>query len=292
MWEAAVLPPPELLPGPKAARFERPRLPVPPARLTLAARDVPAGAVAVEADALFDGTNLALASVGEALDAHGGRERGWPDTGVLIPALSLGEQTLAALRARSIELAAQLGVRGPLRLRFALANDELIPVSVLPTAGPGLTCADKRYGAAAALVRLGASIGELRADGLLPRQEPAPATLPTTVWIDGADGVATGVADSVGAAYALARAASGDPLPRHGAVAVALRGRELRSALPPLHRLVQLGFRLLVETGHLAALRRYGIDCTRSRGEPVVLRLRSAAGAAVAVQGIEAARQR
>lgn len=254
---------------------------------------VPAGALAIEIDALFDGVELFVCTVGESLDSYGTCDQPWPDTGIAQPAFSLGTNALARLRDRGRALARRLAVRGPLRLRFALHNETVLPLSVVPGVGPGLACAATLTGlplrAAAAAVTEGVSIARLRTGGVLPSTEP-PGDDPTTVVRIGEQCCAIGIADSVGEAYALARIAAGDPLPVRGHVLVSLRGRELRAGLLPLRRLVELGFRLLVEPEHAVAVRRSGLDCARPAGEPVVLRARSAAGTAVAVQGIDATR--
>lgn len=263
--------------------------------------DVPTGATAVEIDALFDGTDLFVAAVAESLDSYGGCGQPWPDSGFVQPPATLGTEAVARLRADGLVLARRTGERGPLRLRLAWHNGTSTPVSVLPAAGPGLRCAAVfagfPYVRAAAAVAAGVSLARLRAEGMLPAAGPSDEDLPVTVRIGGGADCVTGTADTVGEAYALARAAAGDPLPDRGRVLVSLHGRELREALLPLRRLVELGFHLLAEPDHAVAMRRNGIDCNGidragiDQAGPVVLEARTAAGTAAAVQGIDATRR-
>lgn len=258
-----------------------------PAALALPVADVPVGAIAVEVDALFDGVELMCCSVAEAVDSYGYRTRSWPDTGCVQPAFSLGDLMQARLRSRSVRLARRLGVPGAVRLRFAVHGDTLTPVSVEPGAAAGLACAATMTGLplaeAAMCLAAGQSIERLCRKGMLPHTAPADADVSTAVRIGGA----TGVADTVPRAYALACAIAGDPLPERGAVLVSLHGNELRDAMLPLRRLADLGFRLLADEEHATTLRRSGIDCAPPDARPVALHARSATGTALMVSAIE-----
>jgi carbamoyl-phosphate synthase large subunit len=141
---------------------------------------------------------------------------------------------------------------------------------------------------AAARIMLGATVAELRAEGLLPAvgdgtdlPPDAPvavkeAVLPfhrfRTPEGHGVDsllgpemkstGEVMGIDYSFGKAFAKSQTASYGSLPTSGRVFVSVANRDKRAMVFPVKRLADLGFEVLATVGTAQVLRRNGIPCT------------------------------
>jgi carbamoyl-phosphate synthase large subunit len=131
----------------------------------------------------------------------------------------------------------------------------------------------------AALVTMGASLEQLRAEGLVPEDAPGyeqtkhvavkAAVLPFTRF-PGADAVlgpemrstgeVMGIDDDFGSAFAKAQEAAGVALPRKGTVFLSVADRDKRSVIFPAKRLADLGFHLAATAGTARVLRFAGVD--------------------------------
>ncbi|HYH24955.1 MAG TPA: carbamoyl phosphate synthase large subunit, partial [Blastococcus sp.] len=139
---------------------------------------------------------------------------------------------------------------------------------------------------AAARVMLGESIAALREEGLLPERDGGdlPGDAPIAVkeavlpfnrfrTADGSfvdtvlgpemksTGEVMGLDAEFGTAFAKSQAAAYGSLPTGGTVFVSLANRDKRSAVFPVKRLADLGFRVLATAGTARVLRRHGVDC-------------------------------
>ena len=139
---------------------------------------------------------------------------------------------------------------------------------------------------AAARIALGATIAELRAEGLLPRTGDGgdlPADAPIAVkeavlpfprfrtpagdQVDSilgpemkSTGEVMGFDATFGTAFAKSQAAAYGSLPVKGTVFVSIANRDKRAAIFPVKRLYDLGFRVLATAGTAQVLRRNGVD--------------------------------
>jgi carbamoyl-phosphate synthase large subunit len=139
---------------------------------------------------------------------------------------------------------------------------------------------------AAARIALGATIGELRAEGLLPRTADGgelPGDAPIAVKeavlpfhrfrTEGGDqvdsllgpemkstGEVMGFDANFGTAFAKSQAAAYGSLPVKGTVFVSIANRDKRAAIFPVKRLHDLGFRILATVGTAQVLRRNGVE--------------------------------
>jgi len=140
--------------------------------------------------------------------------------------------------------------------------------------------------AAASRIMLGASIQELRDEGILPVEGDGgtlPAHAPMSVKeavlpfhrfrrADGAPvdsllgpemrstGEVMGIDKNFGLAFAKSQLAAYGGLPESGTVFVSVANRDKRAMLFPVSRLVDLGFEIVATTGTADVLRRNGID--------------------------------
>ncbi|MDQ3154420.1 MAG: carbamoyl phosphate synthase large subunit, partial [Actinomycetota bacterium] len=141
---------------------------------------------------------------------------------------------------------------------------------------------------AAARVMLGATIVQLRAEGMLPASGDGgdlPADAPVAVkeavlpfhrfrtpeghGVDSllgpemkSTGEVMGIAATFGEAFAKSQAAAYGSLPTSGRVFVSVANRDKRALLFPVKRLADLGFEVLATKGTASTLRRNGVECT------------------------------
>ncbi|HET7799592.1 MAG TPA: carbamoyl-phosphate synthase large subunit, partial [Humibacillus xanthopallidus] len=249
-------------------------------------------AIEIDVDALFDGEDMYLGGIMEHVEEAGIHSG---DSSCTLPPATLGDGELERVRVATRKLAEGIGVRGLMNVQFALAQDILYVIEANPRASRTVPFVAKATGVplakAAARVMLGASVQELRDEGLLPQvgdggslPDHAPmsvkeAVLPFTrfrtkegVAVDSllgpemrSTGEVMGIDLDFGSAFSKAQQGSGSALPRSGAVFVSVANRDKRAMLFPVKRLVDLGFTILATTGTAAVLRRNGIEATLVR---------------------------
>jgi carbamoyl-phosphate synthase large subunit len=263
-------------------------------------------AVEIDVDALFDGDELHLGGVMEHIEEAGIHSG---DSACALPPITLGDAEVARIRDSTEAIARGVGVRGLLNVQYALAGDTLYVLEANPRASRTVPFVSKATGTplakAAARIMLGASVADLRAEGLLPATDAllTPAAAPISVKeavmpfnrFRAADGTSVdtllgpemrstgevmGIDAGFGTAFAKSQVASYGWLPSSGRVFVSLANRDKRHMVFPLKRLVDLGFQIMATPGTAQVLRRHGIDATVVRkhssgpgpdGEPTVV---------------------
>ena len=243
-------------------------------------------AVEIDVDALYDGTDLYLGGVMEHIEEAGIHSG---DSACALPPITLGESDIEAVRRSTLALAQGIGVRGLLNVQYALAGDVLHVLEANPRASRTVPFVSKatavQLAKAAARIAVGATIAELRVEGLLPATGDGgnpPADAPIAVKeavlpfhrFRGADGAQVdsllgpemkstgevmGIATVFGTAFAKSQEAVYGPLPERGAVFVSVANRDKRAALFPIKRLADLGFRVLATSGTAQMLQRNGV---------------------------------
>ncbi|MGY1836797.1 carbamoyl-phosphate synthase large subunit [Blastococcus sp. SYSU DS0510] len=243
-------------------------------------------AVEIDVDALYDGTDLYLGGVMEHIEEAGIHSG---DSACALPPITLGSADLLKIRAATGKLAERIGVRGLMNVQYAIKDDILYVIEANPRASRTVPFVSKatavQLAKAAARIAVGESIADLRAAGVLPATgdgtdlpDHAPiavkeAVLPfhrfRTVEGHGVDtvlspemkstGEVMGLDAQFGTAFAKSQAAAYGSLPTEGTVFVSLANRDKRSAVFPIKRLADLGFRLLATTGTAQVLRRHGV---------------------------------
>jgi carbamoyl-phosphate synthase large subunit len=246
-------------------------------------------AVEIDVDALFDGEQLYLGGVMEHIEEAGIHSG---DSACALPPMTLGREEIDRIRASTEAIARGVGVRGLLNVQYALSGDVLYVLEANPRASRTVPFVSKATAVplakAAARVMLGASIAELRAEGLLPGQGDGgslPPSAPIAVkeavmpfnrfrTIDGrsvdtvlgpemrSTGEVMGIDAGFGIAFAKAQAGAFGPLPTTGRVFVSMANRDKRHMIFPVKRLADLGFEILATSGTAAVLRRNGVAAT------------------------------
>ena len=125
-------------------------------------------AVEIDVDALYDGTDLYLGGVMEHIEEAGIHSG---DSACALPPITLGAEVVDRIRTPTEAIAHGVGVRGLINIQFALAGDTLYVLEANPRASRTVPFVSKATATplakAAARVMLGATIAELRAEGLL-----------------------------------------------------------------------------------------------------------------------------
>lgn len=245
-------------------------------------------AIEIDVDALCDGTDVYLAGVMEHIEEAGVHSG---DSACALPPMTLGTEDIEKVRRSTAALAHGIGVRGLINVQYALKDDTLYVIEANPRASRTVPFVSKATGVhlakAAARIMMGASIADLRAEGMLPESYDGgslPLDSPIAVkeavmpfnrfrtpegkMLDTllspemkSTGEVMGLADNFGAAYAKAETAAFGELPTAGTVFVSVANHDKRTLIFPIQRLASLGFRLLATSGTAAMLRRNGVAC-------------------------------
>ncbi len=243
-------------------------------------------AVEIDVDAIYDGTELYLGGVMEHIEEAGVHSG---DSACALPPITLGRADLERIRESTRLIAQGVGVRGLLNVQYALQSDVLYVLEANPRASRTVPFVSKATAVplakAAARVMVGATITQLRAEGLLPPHGDG-ATLPVDSHIAvkeavlpfgrfrdaGGRGVDTilgpemkstgevmGIDAGFGTAYAKSQAAAYASLPTYGRVFVSVANRDKRAMIFPIKRLADLGFVIYATEGTAEVLRRNGV---------------------------------
>ena len=249
-------------------------------------------AIEIDVDALCDGTEVYLGGVMEHIEEAGIHSG---DSACALPPVTLGRSDIEKVRKATEAIAHGIGVVGLLNVQYALKDDVLYVLEANPRASRTVPFVSKATAVplakACARVMLGATIPELRAEGVLapsgdggcaaPRAPIAvkEAVLPFHRFrrADGSGvdsllgpemkstGEVMGIDRDFGSAFAKSQAAAYGSLPVRGTVFVSVANRDKRSLVFPVKRLADLGFHVLATEGTAEMLRRNGIPCDEVR---------------------------
>ncbi|MEZ0071913.1 carbamoyl-phosphate synthase large subunit [Planotetraspora sp. GP83] len=260
-------------------------------------------AIEIDVDALFDGSELYLGGVMEHIEEAGIHSG---DSACALPPITLGSSDIKRIRAATEAIARGVGVRGLLNVQYAMAAGVLYVLEANPRASRTVPFVSKATAVplakAAARVMLGASVAELRAEGMLPATGDG-GTLPLDAPIAvkeavlpfnrfrGVDtvlgpemrstGEVMGIDEFFGTAYAKSQAGAYGPLPTKGRAFVSVANKDKRAAIFPVKALADLGFEILATEGTAEVLRRNGVhakivrkhsDGSGPGGEPTIVR--------------------
>jgi carbamoyl-phosphate synthase large subunit len=207
----------------------------------------------------------------------------------VLPPITLGQGEIEAVRSHTEAIAFGCGVRGLLNVQYALKGQTLYVLEANPRASRTVPFTSKATAVplakAAARVMAGASIAELRAEGLLPAvgdggtlPDDAPVAVKEAVLpfhrfrrLDGtgvdtvlgpemrSTGEVMGIDAAFGPAFAKSQTGSYGSLPTKGTVFVSVANADKRAMVFPAKRLADLGFTVVATEGTAAMLRRNGM---------------------------------
>ncbi|WP_433719912.1 carbamoyl-phosphate synthase large subunit [Actinoplanes sp. CA-051413] len=246
-------------------------------------------AIEIDVDALCDATGeVYIGGVMEHIEEAGIHSG---DSSCTLPPVTLAGSHLAEVRRYTEAIARGVGVRGLLNVQYALKDDTLYVLEANPRASRTVPFVSKATAVplakAAARIMLGATIKELRAEGILFRNRDGgetPANAPIAVkeavlpfkrfrtpagqGVDSllgpemkSTGEVMGIDPAFGPAFAKSQAAAYGSLPTSGKIFVSVANRDKRSMIFPVKRLADLGFTIVTTAGTGEVLRRHGIEC-------------------------------
>ncbi|GGU33979.1 carbamoyl-phosphate synthase large subunit [Lentzea flava] len=249
-------------------------------------------AIEIDVDALCDGQEVYIGGVMEHIEEAGVHSG---DSSCALPPITLGASDIENVRRSTEAIARGIGVKGLLNVQYALKDDVLYVLEANPRASRTVPFVSKATAVsmakAASRVMLGATIAELREEGMLPATgdgarlpEHAPVAVKEAVMqfhrfrtpeghgVDSllgpemkSTGEVMGIDSSFGKAFAKSQTASYGSLPTSGKVFVSFANRDKRAMIFPVKRLADLGFQILATSGTAEVLKRNGIDCTEVR---------------------------
>ncbi|MQB00310.1 MAG: carbamoyl-phosphate synthase large subunit [Actinobacteria bacterium] len=256
------------------------------------------GAIEVDCDALFDGEDIYIGGVLEHIEEAGIHSG---DSACVLPPFTLNDDQIDEIVAHTAAIARALDVRGLINIQFAMKDEQVYVLEANPRASRTVPFVSKATGVplakAAARLMAGATIAELRAEGMVPSRcvghegiehvAVKEAVLPFDRFpgVDTvlgpemrATGEVMGIDRTFGGAFAKAESAAGVRLPTKGTVFISVANRDKRAAIFPAKRLQDLGFNLLATRGTAKLLRRVGVhtdvvgkvSATDGSGEPNV----------------------
>ncbi|GAB3803963.1 carbamoyl-phosphate synthase large subunit [Micromonospora zhanjiangensis] len=246
-------------------------------------------AIEIDVDALCDADGeVYLGGVMEHIEEAGIHSG---DSASALPPITLASSHLVTVRSYTEAIARGVGVRGLLNVQYALKDDTLYVLEANPRASRTVPFVSKATAVplakAAARIALGATIGQLRGEGLLPATGDGgamPAGAPIAVkeavlpfkrfrtpagkGVDSllspemkSTGEVMGIDVSFGEAFAKSQSAAYGSLPTAGRIFVSVANRDKRGMIFPVKRLADLGFEIVATTGTGEVLRRHGISC-------------------------------
>ena len=245
-------------------------------------------AIELDVDALYDGAELFLGGIMEHIEEAGIHSG---DSACVLPAMTISTEQRTHIRDATLKIAQGVGVLGLINIQFAMADHVLYVLEANPRASRTVPFVSKATGVplakAAARISLGATIDQLRTEGLLPESGDAiakgvsvkEAVLPWNRFrrADGrgvdavlgpemrSTGEVMGIASTFGESYAKSQISSFGPLPKSGTVFISLADKDKNSGIKPAQGLTQLGFRLLATEGTSAFLEQHGVSTVTVR---------------------------
>jgi carbamoyl-phosphate synthase large subunit len=243
-------------------------------------------AIEIDVDALFDGAELYIGGVMEHLEEAGIHSG---DSSCTLPPVSLGRTDIDRVRIATHAIAEGVGVRGLLNVQFAISAGVLYVIEANPRASRTVPFVSKALGIplakAASRIMAGASIAELKAEGMLPEQDGSRVPLDAPVAVkeavlpfkrfrtaDGqtvdsvlgpemrSTGEVMGIDRDFPTAFAKSQEAAYGGMPQSGTVFISVADSDKRAVILPAHRLQELGFDLVATEGTAEILARNGIE--------------------------------
>ena len=234
-------------------------------------------ATEVDVDSIRDATgDFVIGGIMEHVEEAGVHSG---DSACVIPPYSLSPETMEVLADYSQRIANALGVIGLLNVQYAVKSGQVFVIEANPRASRTVPFVAKATGVplakVAARVMLGATLAELRAEGLL--SEPVQgdhiavkeAVLPFSRFPEAdallgpemrSTGEVMGIDLTFGLAFAKSQLAAGTNLPTSGMVFLSLADRDKKVGVKTAQRFRELGFSIAATSGTADYLTHNGIE--------------------------------
>ena len=228
------------------------------------------GALEVDVDAVADGDTVLVGAVMEHIEEAGIHSG---DSTCVIPPFTLGESTVAEVRAITTTLARALGVRGLLNVQYAVRLGEIYVLEANPRASRTVPFVSKAVGIPlarlAARVMVGERLSDIRPAETDPRMISVKKPVLPFSRFPGEDallgpemkstGEVMGRDLDFGRALAKAHLGAGEALPASGNVLLSVRDDDKRAITFMAKKLVELGYGLVATRGTARFLHRNAI---------------------------------
>ncbi|MGF1598206.1 MAG: carbamoyl-phosphate synthase large subunit [Acidimicrobiales bacterium] len=236
------------------------------------------GAIEVDVDAVRDRVGeTVIGGIMEHVEEAGVHSG---DSACVLPPSTLSRATMELLTDYTTRIADDLGVEGSLNVQYAVQVDQVFVIEANPRASRTVPFVSKATGRplakVAARVMTGATLDELRREGLLPVRPVVghwsvkEAVLPFNRFPESdallgpemrSTGEVMGIDTSPGLAFVKSQLAAGTRLPRpdDGAVFLSLADRDKAAGVEAAELFAGLGFELLATAGTAAALAEAGL---------------------------------
>jgi carbamoyl-phosphate synthase large subunit len=233
-------------------------------------------AIEVDVDAIRDAPGeVVIGAVMEHVEEAGVHSG---DSACVIPPPTLPPSVVEVIESYTRAIADALDVRGLVNVQYAVKGTQVFVIEANPRASRTVPFVSKATGVplakVAARVMAGATLDELRAEGLLG--SPATgghvsvkeAVLPFDRFPDAdtllgpemrSTGEVMGIDRTFGLSFAKSQIAAGDALPESGSVFLSLADRDKEAGLRAALRFVELGFSLVATSGTAAYLEERGV---------------------------------
>ena len=237
-------------------------------------------ATEVDVDAIRDHTGeVIIGGVMEHVEEAGVHSG---DSACAIPPYSLSAETVGVIEDFTRRIAEALDVRGLINVQFAVREGEVYVIEANPRASRTVPFVAKATGVplvkVASRVMLGATLAELRAEGLLNEASTEglvavkEAVLPFNRFPEAdrvlgpemrSTGEVMGIDRSFGLAFAKSQIAAGDRLPESGTIFFSLADRDKPSGIRAAKQFIDLGFDLVATDGTADAFEAAGLTVAR-----------------------------
>ena len=223
-------------------------------------------ATEVDVDAIRDHTGeVFIGGVMEHVEEAGVHSG---DSACVIPPPTLAPAVVEVIEGHTRAIADALDVRGPLNVQYAVKQGQVFVIEANPRASRTVPFVAKATGVplakVAARVMVGATLAELRAEGLLcpaatgDHVAVKEAVLPFNRFPEAdtllgpemrATGEVMGIGATFGLAFAKSQAGAGDRLPDQGTIFLSLSDRDKAGGLKAARQFVDLGFSVVATSG-------------------------------------------
>ena len=229
-------------------------------------------AIEVDVDAIADASGMVvIGGIMEHIEQAGIHSG---DSACSLPYVSLTDNTVATIRAWTVQLAQALKVIGLMNIQFAVQGEQVYIIEANPRASRTVPFVAKATGVPLAGYAARIMSGETLA-GLNYTEEVIPTHIavkeavlpfdkfPGTDTILGPEmrstGEVMGIDIDFGRAYAKAELAAGQKLPLTGKVFVSMSDRDKLAVVPVVRDLIDLGFKIIATSGTQKVLEEQGL---------------------------------
>ncbi len=237
-------------------------------------------ATEVDVDAIRDATGeVLIGAVMEHVEEAGVHSG---DSACVIPPPYLSAETIATLEDYASKIATELEVVGLINVQFAVKDEQVYVIEANPRASRTVPFVAKATGVPlakiAARVMMGASLAELRTEGLVTAPigghvSVKEAVLPFNRFPDAdpllgpemrSTGEVMGIDATTGLAFTKSQMAAGGTLPESGTIFMSLADRDKEMGIVAAKQFVSLGFDIVATAGTADSLREAGVEVAKT----------------------------